>query len=326
MMKNIKYIIFIAIGFLGLAFVYKLKNQPAAPTEQPIVQVDPKPSPQPEPAPEPKPEPPKAIEPKFDNWPKVRTVTNEKLGKILQDIDSHMPAGHQYSDANKVTWAHETTHGINSNIRNKHPDSTKVNGFYCLNDRACVIYEPKTTIRAFASTVPQALRGPSYNLYLVQQTSGWNDRPLYIFDEWIAYTNGSETGRELNHQGWYYELLQAHNFNVYSMYLAKHIKEKCPDYDTQLKAFMMWNIERTFRLAAPFEKRDVMQSEPEEVGQSGKKHLHPHVIPTGNDDQNPTKEALDYVEKVRTLPEAEPIRTFARQYFGAEWCKRIYGF
>lgn len=324
-MKNMKYIIIIAILALGLGFVYKLKHHtdPAPPLPQPGP-VNPEPQPKPEPKPEPPPEP-KTVEPKFDNWPRVRNVTNEKLGKILQDIDSHMPAGHQYSDSNKVTWAHETTHGINSNIRNKHQDATKVNGFYCLNDRACVIYEPKTTIRAFAGTVPQALRGPSYNLYLVQQTSGWNDRPLYLFDEWIAYTNGSETGRELNHQGWYYELLQAHNFNVYCMYLAMHVKKTCPDYDdTQMKAFMMWNIERTFRLAAPFEKREV--TKPDAGGNPPGKHLHAHDIPLGNDDSNPTKEALDYVNKVRTLPEAEVLRTFARQYFGAEWCKRVYGF
>ena len=324
-MKNIKLFIICVILGLGLGYAYKLKYH--AP-DQPIVHVDPQPQPDPKPKPEPLPEPkpePKPVEPKFDNWPKVRTVTNDKLGKILQDIDSHMPAGHQYSDSNKVTWAHETTHGINANIRNKNQDSTKVNGFYCLNDRACVIYEPKTTIRAFASTVPKELRGPSYNLYLVQQTSGWNDRPLYIFDEWIAYTNGSETGRELNHQGWYYELLQAHNFNVYSIYLAMHVKKTCPDYDdTQMKAFMMWNIERTFRLAQPFEKRQVMESDPD-TGQE-KKHLHLHTLPLGNDDANPTKEALEYVNKVRTLPEADALRVFARQYFGAEWCKRVYGF
>lgn len=322
-MKHMKLFIICVILGLGLGYLYKLKHHPA--TDKPIVQVEPQPQPTPEPKPkEPLPQP-KPTEPKFDNWPKVRTVTNEKLGKILQDIDSHMPAGHQYSDSNKVTWAHETTHGINANIRNKNKDSTKVNGFYCLNDRACVIYEPKTTIRAFASTVPQALRGPSYQLYLVQQTNGWNDRPLYLFDEWIAYTNGSETGRELNHQGWYYELLQAHNFNVYSIYLAMHVKKTCPDYDdTQMKAFMMWNIERTFRLAAPFEKRAIMESEPDAGGE--KKHLHPHPLPLGNDDANPTQNALDYVTKVRTLPEADALRAFARQYFGAEWCKRVYGF
>lgn len=288
-----KLILCLFLG-LGLAYAYKLKHHPV----QPIVQATPKEPEKPKPKPpEPLPKP-KPVEPKFDNWPKVRTVTNASLGKVLQDIDSHMPAGHQYSDSNKVTWAHETTHGINANIRNKNKDSTTVNGFYCLNDRACVIYEPKTTIRKIAPTVPNALRGPSYQLYLVQQTSGWNDRPLYLFDEWIAYTNGSETGRELNHSGWYYELLQAHNFNVYCIYLAMTVKKECPDYDdAQMKAFMMWNIERTFRLAAPFEQKD-----------------------------DPTKSALEYVEKVRTLPEAEALRVFSRQYFGIEWCKRVYGF
>lgn len=76
----------------------------------------------------------------------------------------------------------------------------------------------------------------------------WNDTPLYLFYECTGYTNGSECGRELNTQGWYYELLQAHNFNIYCMYLAMDVKETYPDYDDkQLKAYIMWNVERTFR-------------------------------------------------------------------------------
>lgn len=331
-MNRIKLVIIAAILFLGIAWVWKMHREPQ---ERPVAeQTNPPPFeekiPEVVPPVPPKEEPPKTVEPEWTDWPAVRSVNNPSLGKVLQDIDSHMPAGHIYRDGNKVTWAHETTHGINSNIRNKHQDATRVNGFYGLNNRACVIYEPKTTIRAIAPKVPQVLRGPSYNLYLVQQTSGWNDRPLYLFDEWVAYTNGSECGRELNHSGWYYELLQAHNFNVYCIYLAMTVKEKCPDYDDkQMKAFMMWNIERTFRLAAPtVTKREIMYPDPNEVKQH---HLlnpmyPPDILPHGADDSDPTREALAYVEKVRTAPEAESLRTFARQYFGAEWCKRVYGF
>jgi len=324
--NRIKLLIIAIILTLGIGYAYKVK-QP----EIPIIQEQPPDAiPIPPEPPEKHPPPPPEIapiEPTFDSWPRVRNVQNPALGKILQDIDSHMPAGHQYSDRNKVTWAHETTHGINSNIRNNHRETSKVNGFYCLEDRACIIYEPKTTIRAIAPKVPQALRGPSYQLYLVSQTGDWNNRPLYLFDEWIAYTNGSETGRELNHQGWYYELLQSHNFNVYCMYLAMTVKNTCPDYDDkQMKAFMMWNIERTFRLAAPFENRAVQVSEPQEVGDTLNKHLHHHDIPHGGDDSDPIRNAVDYVEKVRTLPEAEELRSFARDYFGADWCKKVYGF
>ena len=272
----------------------------------------------------------KPVFPTWENWPKVRNtqdIQKDSLGKILQDIESHMPASHGYRDRSKVTWAHETTHGINANIRNSNKDATKVNGLYCLEDRACVIFEPKMTIQSFADNIPQKLRGPSYQLYLVEQTASWNNRPLYIFDEWIAYTNGTETGRELNHQGWYYELLQAHNFNVYSMYLAKAVKETCPGYDdTQMKAFMMWNIERTFHLAEPFDGRVLMLSGPEEVSNTIRKHLHSHDIPHGGDDTDPIRSAMDYVQKVQTSSDAEEIRKFARSYFGIEWCKRVYGF
>ena len=332
-MTRLQLVLLSAILLMAMAFAYLLKH----PGEHRISQHKPVPQepandplPEPLPKPEEKPPEPKPVEPKFDSWPKVRTVNNSSLGKILQDIDSHMPAGHQYSAGNKVTWAHETTHGINANIRNAHHEATKVNGFYCLNDRACVIYEPKTTIRAFAGNVPQGLRGPSYQLYLVSQTGGWNDRPLYLCDEWIAYTNGSETGRELNHQGWYYELLQAHNFNVYCMYMAMHVQKTCLDYDhTQLKAFMMWQIERTFRLAAPFDNnRKVLEAEPDVVGDPAHKLFHEHPFPVAitNDDNDPTQHALQYVEKVRTLQEAEPLRAWAREYFGKDWCKKVYGF
>ena len=273
-----------------------------------------------------KPEEIKRLEPEFIVWKPIRTVTN--VSKVLRDIDSHLTLG-QYYDKNKVTWAHEGTHFINANIRNSHKDFTKVNGFYCLGDRGCVIYEPRTTIRSFAGIIPEGLRGPSYNLYLVQQTGGWNDRPLYLFDEWVAYTNGSEVGRELNHQGWYFELLQAHNFNVYCMYLAMHVKKVCPDYDDfQMKMFMMWNIERTFRLSEKFDKsREVMGEEVFYIYGPLGKAMHDHLLLDGyGDDGNPIDEALRYVDKVRTLREAEQLRVFARGYFGAEWCKRIYGF
>lgn len=322
-MSERNLLIIIVILMLAIGYVYKEKTKVINKTNPIWTEKFPEHrETQPEPS-----SPVKPVFPNWENWPKVRNVQDEQkrmLGKILQDIESHMPVKHGYRDKNKVTWAHETTHGINANIRNSNKDATKVNGFYCLEDRACIIIEPKMTIKSFADSIPQKLRGPSYELYLVEQAVEWNNRPLYIFDEWTAYINGTETGRELNHQGWYYELLQAHNFNVYSMYLAKAVKETCPDYDcTQMKAFMMWNIERTFRLAEPFDGKVLMLSWPEEASNT---HLHSHDIPHGGDDTDPIRSAIDYVQKVQTSSEAEEIRIFARNYFGTEWCKRVYGF
>lgn len=231
----------------------------------------------------------KNLEISWLNWPKVRDVNH--LGKVLSDIDSHLPIGHMYSDFNKITWAHETTHGINSAIRNHHVGK-KINGFYVLEDQAVVIEEPNITIRDVAISIPESLRGPSYHIYLVQQAISWGNSPLYLFDEWTAYTNGSACGIELNLPGTDFELLQANNFNVYCLYLAKAVQERVPDYnDQQLKLYLIWNTERVHHLSQ---------------GVYG-------------------KPGLEYLDKLQHV-DAESIRSFARDYLGATWCKTFYHF
>lgn len=297
----------IVILLISMSIIYQLKNGEstviAERPNQPLV-VDPEPL-----KPEIKPEPPKRVEPVFINWPKVRSVDGN-LGKVLGDIEAHMPAGHIYKDSDKITWGHETTHGINSNIRNRNQkwvvaytkpffffrkkylvkSAERVNGFYCLEDRAAVIIEPPTTIRAAAAKVPQSLRGGVYQLYLVQQAGGWNDTPLYIFDEWVAYTNGSEVRKDLGITSRAETVTYMMEFNVYAMSLAMVVKEKGGYDDTQFKAFLMWNIERSVRI------------------------------------YNSEVEATAYLNKLRNNSDAENLRSFARSYFGAEWCKEIIGF
>ena len=268
-------------------------------------------------------------EPRWKKWPRVREVSDPLLGVVLGDLESHMQRGHQYTDKNKMTWAHETTHGINAKIRNSVTAKEAFNGFYVLQDRAIVLKEPTITIRDVAGVIPPALRGPSFKLYLEDQALAWNDRPLYLMDEWIAYTNGAEAGKELNVRGWYYELLQAHNFNVYCMYMAMVVQRDCSDYrDVELKQFLKWNIERVFRHSLPSDrtKEDVGLPISEKVVASSNAFICPHCTFPGVGAENNLQVVKDYVEKVRTLPEAEKLRKFAREYFGEEWCKKVYGF
>ena len=159
-------------------------------------------------------------EPKWTRYPAVRSVNRPDLGKTLSDIESHLPAGHIYRDADKITWGHESSHGLASQIRMQYsggvglidyiddkpyfrldPDNAyvagQINGFYVLNDRAVIVVEPHTTLQAVARNIPVSLRGMSYNLYMGTQLKGWNSCPLYIADEWIAYTNGSTVRAEL---------------------------------------------------------------------------------------------------------------------------------
>ena len=62
--------------------------------------------------------------PDWTRCPPVRTPQNSS---VLADIDSHLPAGHIYwrdddhpgKALDWISWGHETTHGINSRLRNE---------------------------------------------------------------------------------------------------------------------------------------------------------------------------------------------------------------
>ncbi len=127
----------------------------------------------------------------FIDVPPLRSNT---VGGFLGDIDSHLKAGHIYKNRDRVTWAHETTHGINSRIRNEFKVD---NGYYMLNNVCFVLAKSGITLRRLANTVPIDMRGPRYPLYLVQQQKWWNDDALYIVDELVAYTNGAIVGKQL---------------------------------------------------------------------------------------------------------------------------------
>lgn len=286
--------------------VYKKKH----PQTTPLVEVKPDPvsplTPPKEPPPQPK------IEPKFESYPAIRNITN--LGKVLSDIEGHMPAGHIYKDNDKITWAHETTHGINSNIRQKfasrYADGTlygewrplhtgrlvfksygKINGFYVLEDRACVIQEPNTTIQAAAKLVPSSLRGGVYNLYMIQQAASWGDTPLYVFDEWTAYTNGAACRLDLGIKERSETVLFALEFNVYALSVAMASKSE----DEQFKSYLKWNIERAMKLY------------------EDSKSLGGY-------------EAQDaYLAKMRTSSDADFLRKFTKTYFGEEWAIKVLG-
>lgn len=248
-------------------------------------------------------------DPTFIHWPKVREFNRPNLGSVLNDIESHMPAGHQYAfPSMPMTWAHETTHGIHSRIRMAHRGRPRRSGFYVLQDRAVLIVEPSITLRQVAPRVPVSLRGPSYDLYLIRQAAHWNDTPTMICDEWVAYTNGVACAQqpEIDESGWHYELLQAHNFNVYALTMAMVVAEKQPDYDAeQLRRFIKFNIERVYTLT--------------ETPLAASRRA------TGRD-ATPYASSRAYMEKVRTAQDAAELRAFAKGYLGEDWCKNVMGF
>ena len=113
---------------------------------------------------------------------------------FLADVESRLPPemGTRYRDKSRVTWCHETTHGVHAALRNTLPPA-------CLLSRRrqfAQVEPPAVTLAEVAAAVPPRLRGTRFEIYLVRSGATGTANPLYVWDEWVAYNNGTTTGIE----------------------------------------------------------------------------------------------------------------------------------
>jgi hypothetical protein len=169
-------------------------------------------------------------------WVDLKPVRSDAIGGSLGDIDSHLPAGHQYRDADKVTWGHETVHGVNARLR---MDNRAENGFYVLRNRGFICPSPALTLAEVAAAIPHGKRGRVYQLYMVQAARDWNDTPLYCLDECSAYVAGSIVGLELNQKARsLYSFDNACEMWHYSRVAARLARQRGYQHADELDAFL----------------------------------------------------------------------------------------
>lgn len=192
-------------------------------------------------------------EPAWIEVPAVRALDDPRLGRLLSDIESHLPAGHQYRDQDLVTWAHETTHGINNRLAKL---DGRLGAFYVLGNRGIIFRHPRVRHSSIRQFVAPEFRGMSFGLYLVQQSGSFEHQPLNVLDEWIAYTNGTEvalehamTRRPLPDQTATTE--QMLDFCGYAAALLAAVKQADPGYAEfdELAGFVRWNVWRSISIA-----------------------------------------------------------------------------
>jgi len=165
--------------------------------------------------------------PDFINWPIVSNHVSEDT--FYADVINHYYDRLHYPDI--MTMTHETTHMINSDIRNKNSGNV---GFYVGNNNACIFPQPNFTKDKIAQFVPTALQGLSFNEYVVGMRE-WNDSPLYLYDEWRAYINGAKAAVEyvekgLYKDGWTNAVSNPLEFSVYVCATLLAIKQYAPNY------------------------------------------------------------------------------------------------
>ena len=231
------------------------------------------------------PEKPKEIVPEFIT---VNEVQKRIQGNsIYADIINH--AQKPVLEHERKINAHETTHMINAQIRNAHYPGH--NGFYVTQGRGVVLKEPRISKSIVAGYVPATLRGPRFNLYLINQTE-WNDTPTYILDEWVAYVNDARVGAEEKVADRTDAMFGTLEFSVYATALAMAVKERDPDYwksNEQFRNFLIWHLheaKKTF-----FEGRSTF----------------------------PWAEQDKFLQSLRDDPQAEQLRAFLKQNLDGVW-------
>lgn len=148
------------------------------------------------------------------------------------------------------TTAHETLHGIHSFLRNR--CGGRRNAVYVGGNRSLLLDEPAIRISHVRSFIPSSLRGSRFQLYLVQQCRWWDNEPLYILDEGVAYLMGARAGLECDTGKQVCDIMVAPlEFSVYAAALGLAVKTHCPDYwrtQPDFKAFLRYYTRESLTL------------------------------------------------------------------------------
>ena len=247
---------------------------------------------------------------KIVSWPEQHQASNPNWGPVLTDIARHLPKSYRntYYDSNRMTHGHETSHGIHSHLRNhENPTRDRVNAFYLLNNKAAFIKEPDMRKRSIQEFVPENLKGSRYDLY-VKGSQDWDDTPTYILDEWNSYINGGAIGTDLVKRGkwdqeWQDGVMGQMEFNVYGVATAMAVQKNDPEYwasddGKQLREFVAHNLRRSMDVYREGSRMDAFK--------------------WAKQDQ--------YLERLQTSPQAQPIRDFVTEQYGAEFAQEVMGF
>jgi hypothetical protein len=176
-------------------------------------------------------------------------VAPSGVGAFLADVESRLPPemGTRYRDRSRVTWCHETTHGVHAALRNRY----RLPAFYPGGGKFALVEPPAVTLGEVAAAVPVHLRGTRYPVYLVRQRRDWDRDPLYVWDEWVAYDNGTTTGIEeaarFQH-GASDDAVACIELSGYALAVAAAARRKGVVVSEQFREFLAWELRRSLGL------------------------------------------------------------------------------
>lgn len=126
-----------------------------------------------------------------------RKVEPHTLREIANRVSDRNYSYCQYDQNNRpvdaITVAHECTHMLNASL-----SKPGVHGLYLGAGYGLRVKIPEN-FRMSMVSVPKEEQTSRYKLYLVDSRKWWDEDPLYLADEALAYLAGARTRRDL---GW----------------------------------------------------------------------------------------------------------------------------
>jgi hypothetical protein len=240
--------------------------------------------------------PKQEVVPIFVEVPIYRQIA---IDSVLSDVVSHIK-GQPFRSGAKSTQAHETAHGIHSELRNSYSSSMskKVNGFYVLQGRGVIVEEPKIRKSQVNYFVPENLRSYRWQTYFIGQNA-WDDTPTYIMDEWSAYVIGGKScvddyKKGTYKDGWTDGVSGCLDFSIYTLALCMAIEKNDPDYwknNTQFKSFVSWQLRQACDTFVEGRSMDMFKWDKQDL----------------------------LLKELLTSKEAEPFRKMLKQEFDGVW-------
>ena len=276
----------LVLGILLLAGAFASSYKPAP---APVI-----PTPTPTPTPVPTPIPvPVIVEDKVEFFDVPIFQNRIKEDSVFASVINRSKSPDLTRGESRSTQAHETSHFIHSELRMK---EAKANGgnpraFFIPPDKGFSIREANFKKSAISKYIPSSLQYSRFNVYIIG-APGWEDSPLYIFDEWNAYINGAtvavddmKAGRPKSDQ--VDTVTGALEFSAYTVATCMAISDIDPDLwaSAQFKAFVKFNLKRA-----------------EAIFTEGKPMF-------------PFKQQDELLEALRTSSDAEPMRQFIIKHF-----------
>lgn len=238
--------------------------------------------------------------------PKVREASSPS--PAAADVASHIA---RTFGGDPALAAHEDTHQANADLANRYRAryGGNVIGLYLWRGTGVIIVQPPLRLSQVAAAIPASWRGSTYDLYLIRQQRpppgagpyvvGHEDSPLYVLDEWRAYTKGLVAGLEVG-QAATSDLLQSLEFLGYALALLDLVARQAPTYDAlQLQRYVAWQARLTMDLYSYVRQRA------------------PGIL---------SAEVEECLRRLRTSPDGERVRETIRGIYGVEWCRQVLGF